>query len=143
MITRSRFLTSGWPDGLETGRHVLAHQVAGLARHGKKFEKAIDTVLSGGVKEAFFLPSGRRIHSVIGTLGDEFIDPEKPYCSCSHFFFKVRNGRDELCYHLLSYKIAVLTGRVESSKFSDEEYGPYLRAMAGDVFDVLNKSSGY
>ena len=113
-----------------------------FATFGRKHDKALDTVLAGGVKEVIFLPSGRKVYTVVGTLGDEFIDPEKPYCSCSDFFFKVRGGRDGLCYHLLSHKIAELTGRVESLKFSDEEYGPYLSAMVGDVFDVLNKSSG-
>ncbi|MBI3860105.1 MAG: hypothetical protein HY296_07735 [Thaumarchaeota archaeon] len=117
-------------------------QVAEYGKYGKKFEKALETVLAGGVKEAFFLPSRRKIHSVVGTLGDEFIDPDKPYCSCSHFYFKVRSGRDELCYHLLSYKIAMKTGRVETTKFSDEDYGPYFRALASDIFDVLDKSSG-
>ncbi len=122
-------------------KEKLKHEAAPFSRHGRKFEKAIDTVLAGGVKECIFLPSGRKVYTVLGTLGDEFIDPEKPYCSCSHFFFKVRGGRDELCYHLLSYEIAANTHRVESITFSDEEYGPYLRAMAGDVFDVLSKSS--
>jgi predicted nucleic acid-binding Zn finger protein len=79
--------------------------------------------------------------SVVGREGDEFVDPERPYCSCSNFFFRVLRGREEICYHLLSYKIAAKTGRKDVVEFSDEEYGPYLAATVRDVFNVLRKSS--
>ena len=125
---------------MEEERLALKRKVAELARHGRKFEKAIDTVIAGGVKECRFLPSGRKVLSVVGTLGDEFIDPERPYCSCSNFFFRVTGGREELCYHLLSYRIAVRTGRVAVLDFSDDEYGDYLSATVKDVFEVLTKS---
>jgi predicted nucleic acid-binding Zn finger protein len=125
---------------MEEERQALKEKVTELAKFGRKFEKAIDTVLVGGVKECRFLPSGRRIFSVVGTQGDEFIDPERPYCSCSNFFFRVMGGREELCYHLLSYEIAVKTGRVAVVKFGDDEYGEYLSATIKDVFEVLTRS---
>lgn len=92
------------------------------------------------MKEARFLPSGRKITTVLGTLGDELVDPDRPYCSCSNFFFRVVGGREETCYHLLSYRIASGAGRVEVVEFSDEEYGSYFAALIRDVFDVLRKS---
>ena len=125
---------------MEEERLALKEKVGELAKHGRKFEKAIDTVIAGGVKECRFLPSGRKVFSVVGTLGDEFIDPERPYCSCSNFFFRVIGGKEELCYHLLSYMIAVKTGRVAVLEFSDDEYGEYLSATIKDVFEVLTKS---
>ena len=125
---------------MEEERRALKEKVAELAKHGRKFEKAIDTVIAGGVKECRFLPSGRKVFSVVGTLGDEFIDPERPYCSCSNFFFRVMGGKEELCYHILSYRIAVKTGRVVVVEFSDDEFGEYLSATIGDVFEVLTKS---
>ncbi len=109
-------------------------------KFGTKFDRAIDVVLSGGVKESRFLPSGRKVLTVVGRLGDEFIDPERPYCSCSNFYFRVLGGREETCYHLLSYRIAVKLGKVDVVKFSDEEYGQYLVAAVRDVFEVLRKS---
>ncbi len=121
-------------------REALKVKVAGFTTDGRKFEKAIDTVLAGGVKECRFLPSGRKVITVVGRLGDEFIDPDKPYCSCSNFFFRVLGGREETCYHLMSYKIAVKTGKVDVLEFSDEEYAPYLVATVRDVFEVLRKS---
>jgi len=126
---------------MEEERRTLKGKVAELAKHGRKFEKAIETVIAGGVKECRFFPSGRKVFSVVGTQGDEFIDPERPYCSCSNFFFRVMGGREELCYHLLSYRIAVKTGRVAVVEFSDDEYGEYLSAIIKDVFEVLTKSS--
>lgn len=120
-------------------RRALTDEVMELAKHGRKFEKAIDTVMAGGVKECRFLPSGRKVFSVVGTMGDEFIDPARPYCSCSNFYFRVSGGREEVCYHLLSYMIASKTGRISIVEFSDDEYGEYLSAIVKDVFEVLAK----
>ena len=122
-------------------RESLRSAYAEFQKYGAKLDRAIDTVLAGGVKEARFLPSGREVITVVGSLGDEFIDPARPYCSCSNFFFRVVAGREEVCYHLLSYKIAARAGRVDVVEFSDEEYGPYLAATVRDVFEVLRKSS--
>jgi len=122
-------------------RDTLKAKAAEFEKYGTKFDRATDTVLAGGVKECRFLPSGRRLVTVVGKLGDEFVDPERPYCSCSNFYFRVLGGREETCYHLISYKIAAKTDKVEVIEFSDEEYGPYLSAAVQDVFDVLRKSS--
>jgi len=121
----------------ETLRTKFSH----YSKYGSKLDRAIDTVLAGGVKESLFLPSGRKVITVVGRLGDEFIDPSKPYCSCSNFFFRVLGGREETCYHLLSYRIATETGKVDVVKFSDEEYGGYFAATVRDVFEVLRKSA--
>ena len=123
-------------------RESLKGKLAGFEKYGKKLDRAIDTVLAGGVKESRFLPSGRKVITVVGRLGDEFIDPEKPYCSCSNFYFRVLGGREETCYHLISYRVAVMTGKVDVTEFSDEEYGAYLVATVRDVFEVISKSGG-
>jgi predicted nucleic acid-binding Zn finger protein len=120
---------------------TLRAKFPGYTKHGSKFDRAIDTVLAGGVKESVFLPSGRKVITVVGRLGDELVDPDKPYCSCSNFFFRVLGGREEICYHLLSYSMAAETGKLDVVKFSDEEYGPYLTATVRDVFEVLRKSA--
>jgi predicted nucleic acid-binding Zn finger protein len=122
-------------------REAWKEKFAEFEKYGPKLDRAIDTVLAGGVKESRFLPSGRKLTTVVGRLGDEFIDPEKPFCSCSNFFFRVLGGREEICYHLLSHKIASKSGKVDVIEFSDEEYGPYLVATIRDVFEVLRKSS--
>lgn len=123
-------------------KDALRARFPGYTKYGTKLDRAIDTVLAGGVKESLFLPSGRKVITVVGRLGDEFIDPDRPYCSCSNFFFRVLGGREETCYHLLSYRIASEAGRLDVVKFSDEEYGGYLAAAVRDVFEVLRKSAG-
>jgi predicted nucleic acid-binding Zn finger protein len=120
----------------------LASEVPEFERYGAKFKRAIDCVLAGGVKESVFRPSDRKLITVVGRFGDEFIDPEKPYCSCSNFYFKVTGGREDACYHLLSYWIAVKTGRVDVVEFDDEEYPSYFSAVINDVFEVLGTKGG-
>jgi predicted nucleic acid-binding Zn finger protein len=127
-------------EGESGPKESLRRELSEFSGYGRKFDRALTTVLAGGVKESRFAPSGRRILTVVGKLGDEFIDPQKPYCSCSDFFFKVVGGKEETCYHLLSYRIATRTGKVDVVEFNDEEYAQVLRAVVMDVFDVMNRS---
>lgn len=122
-------------------RESLKEAVAQFKRYGTKLAKAIDTVLAGGVKEVRFAPSGRKLAIVVGRLGDEFVDPDKPYCSCSNFYFRVFGGREETCYHLLSYEIAAKAHMLDTVEFDDDEFGPYLAATVNDVFFNLGMSS--
>jgi predicted nucleic acid-binding Zn finger protein len=112
------------------------------ATYGRMLDRAVATILIGGVKEHRFTPSGRVLHTVVGRLGDEFIDPKKPYCSCSDFFFRVMKGKTELCYHLLSYRIALEQGKVDVVNLDDEEYDQFFAMMIRDVFSVLDRSGG-
>jgi len=127
-------------DQRSAEKEVLRRLFVDLAKHGSKFEKALETVLSGGVKESRFTPSGRSLYSVVGTLGEEFIDPEKPYCSCSNFYFRVASGKEETCYHLLSFQIALRAGKINITEFDDEEFGQLIKAFFGDVFAVVSRS---
>jgi predicted nucleic acid-binding Zn finger protein len=137
---RSQNSSARQGDNTSAQTGALKEKFPEFERYGTKLDRAIDTVLGGGVKECVFLPSGRKVVTVVGRLGDEFIDPDRPYCSCSNFFFRVLGGREETCYHLLSYKIATRIGKLDVIKFSDEEYGQYLTATVSDVFEVLRKS---
>lgn len=121
---------------------VVSQLEADLGRYGPKSKRAFEAAATGCVKECRFLPSGRRVLSVVGRYGDEFIDPERPYCSCSNYFFRVSNRREETCYHLLSYAIAMKTGKVDVVEFNDDEYVAYVRAIVEDVFQVLVREAG-
>ena len=125
---------------MSTERESLKGTVPEFGKYGTKLDKAVDAVLTGGVKEIRFMPSGRRLIIVVGRLGDEFVDPEKPYCSCSNFYFRVSGKGEETCYHLLSYKIAMKAHMLDTVEFSDDEFGPYLAATVRDVFYSLGKS---
>lgn len=118
----------------------MTSEFSRYSKYGRKFSKAVQTVLSGGVKKHLFVPSDRVIYTVVGSDGDEFIDPQKQFCTCHDFFFKVLGGKEELCYHLLSYKMAREAKRLETVVFSDEEYVPLLRAiMKGILADTPKK----
>ena len=142
-MTSALSRSSPGPPGENTSEaESLKQKLSGFERYGRKLDRAMAVVLAGGVKECRFLPSGRKVITVVGRLGDEFVDPGRPYCSCSNFYFRVLGGREETCYHLLSYKIAETTGRVDVVEFDDDEYGPYLAATVRDVLEVLRKSGG-
>lgn len=127
----------------------MSSDIAGLAeafpefkRYGAKFGKALDAVAAGGVKECRFTPSGRKITTVVGRYGDEFIDPTRPYCSCSNFFFRVLRGNEDLCYHLLAHKMATKLGKLDVIELGDEDFGHYLTMTVSDVFETLSRSTG-
>ncbi len=123
---------------MEPEEEEFASHFNRYSRYGNKFSKAIKSVLSGCVKKHTFSPSGRFVFTVVGRDGEEFIDPERPFCSCSNFYFKVLGGGvDDLCYHLISYNIALESKRVETVAFSDEEYASVLSAISRDVLTNL------
>lgn len=105
-------------------------------------EKASEAVRDRCVKEHVFTPSGRVLFTVVGRSGDEFIDPERPFCSCKHFFFRVLGGRDPTCYHLLAYSMAKESGRFDRIEMHDEEFSTFLRLLASDLLDHPGDKKG-
>jgi len=117
----------------EPSREELVSRFAVTSDHPGHLKKATDAVLDGCVKKHVFGPSGRVLFTVVGRSGDEFIDPEKPFCSCRHFFFRVLGGRDRICYHLLAYEMAKEAQRFDQVEMHDEEFGVFLRLLASDL----------
>jgi predicted nucleic acid-binding Zn finger protein len=114
-------------------KEELAARFARFSDGKSQFEKAIDAALGGCVKRHTFLPSGRHIYTVVGSNADEFVDPERPFCSCESYFYGVLGAKDKLCYHILSYKIASESGLVKEVEFADEEYDTFMGLLASDV----------
>ena len=54
----------------------------------------------------------------------------------------MQGGREDACYHLVSYWIASKTGKIDTVEFDDEEYPAYFSAIMFDVFDVLSNKGG-
>ena len=98
-----------------------------------QFGKAIEAALSGSVKRHAFLPSGRRVYTVLGSNADEFIDPERSFCSCESYYYAVLSSRAKYCYHLLAYRIATEAGLALEVRFDDSEYDTFMRLLAHDV----------
>jgi predicted nucleic acid-binding Zn finger protein len=122
---------------MNESRQEFVSRFAHYSQYGGQFKRAVDAVLDSCVKKHVFRPSGRVIYTVVGRSGDEFIDPERPFCSCQHFFYRVLGGRDRMCYHLLSYKIACESENLEEVVFHDEEYATFLELLGGDLISPL------
>ncbi len=103
-----------------------------MAWYGKRFDKAAFLVTAGCVKKHIFMPSKTVIYTVVGFVGDEFIDPGRPFCSCGDFFFNVMRKKEEICQHLLAYKIAEKLG-FDVVAFHDDEYDAFVSALSRDI----------
>ena len=114
-------------------KEELASRLARYSNDRNQFEKAIESAFGGCVKRHIFLPSGRCIYTVVGRNADEFIDPDKSFCSCESYFYGVLGAKIKQCYHMLSYKIAQESGLVHEVRFDDEEYYPFMRLLTSDV----------
>ena len=118
---------------------------ARFSRYGAnpgQFKKAIDAAFGGCVKGHTFLPSGRRIFTVVGSNADEFVDPDKPFCSCESFYYGVLSSKVGLCYHLIAFKIAHESGLVQEVRFDDEEYDAFTALLASDVLHSRDLRKG-
>ena len=114
-------------------KEELASRFARYSKDQNQFEKAIDAAFGGCVKRHVFIPSGRCVYTVVGSNADEFIDPDKSFCSCESYFYGVLSTKVKYCYHILSYKIADESGLVQEVRFDDEEYDAFMRLLASDV----------
>jgi predicted nucleic acid-binding Zn finger protein len=103
------------------------------SKYQNQFKKAIDAAFGGCVKKHVFLPSGRYIYTVVGRNGDEFVDPEKGFCSCESYFYGVLSAKVSYCYHILSFKIADESKLVEEIRFDDEECDTFMRLLVLDI----------
>ena len=124
---------SKMPTKTVESKEELASRFAQYSKHQNQFEKAIEAAFGGCVKRHTFLPSGRCIYTVVGSNADEFIDPEKPFCSCESYFYGVLSSKTKECYHILSYRIADESGLIQEVRFDDEEYDTFMRLLASDV----------
>jgi len=115
-------------------RAEFASRFSQYSSYQREFARAIEVVLDGCVKRHSFVPSGRTLYTVVGRSGEEFIDPERPFCTCKQFFFRVLGGKAETCYHLLGYEIARDAQLFDEIRFDDEEFGDFLRLL---TFDLL------
>jgi predicted nucleic acid-binding Zn finger protein len=120
------------PKTIES-KEELASRFARYSNNQSQFERAIEAALGGCVKRHVFLPSGRYVYTVVGSNADEFIDPDKPFCSCESYFYGVLSTKVKYCYHILSYKIADESDLIQDVRFDDEEYDTFMRLLASDV----------
>lgn len=99
-----------------------------------RVEKAQDAIASGSVKLHVFLPSGRKLWTVVGREGEYWVDPGLLFCSCKDYYFVTLSG-GESCYHLKSVK--AVNEDIEMLEFSDDDYDGFLQALVAEAENAL------
>ena len=90
--------------------------------------KKIDSLLSEKrIKLHIFEPSDRKIWTVVGTDKEYWFDPDLDFCSCPGYYF------NNECYHLDNFPSAMSQNQIESTTFSDDEYGPFIGSLLSEL----------
>jgi len=90
--------------------------------------KKVDSLLSEKrIKLHIFEPSDRRIWTVVGTDKEYWFDPDLDFCSCPGYYF------NNECYHLGNFSLAMSQNQIESTTFSDDEYGPFIASLLSEL----------
>lgn len=100
----------------------------------------------GAVKLHVFMPSNRRIWTVVGNRHEYWINPPD-YCTCKDYYFRARalaiegKEREASCYHLKAVEMADVRGMVDEVHFHDEEYDGFIRALIDMMYRQVTKDS--
>ena len=90
--------------------------------------KKIDSLLSEKrIKLHIFEPSDRKIWTVVGIDKEYWFDPDLDFCSCPGYYF------NNECYHLDNFLLAMSQNQIESTMFSDDEYGPFIGSLLSEL----------
>ena len=90
--------------------------------------KKIDSLLSEKrIKLHIFEPSDRKIRTVVGADKEYWFDPDLDFCSCPGYYF------NNECYHLDNFPLAMSQNQIESTTFSDDEYGPFIGSLLSEL----------
>ena len=90
--------------------------------------KKIDSLLSEKrIKLHIFEPSDRKIWTVVVTDKEYWFDPDLDFCSCPGYYF------NNECYHLDNFQLAMSQNQIESTTFSDDEYGPFIGSLLSEL----------
>ena len=98
----------------------------------KKSEKIRSVIHEKRIKLHHFLPSDRKIWTIVGTEKEHWLDPTLEFCSCSGFYFGMLKNK-EPCYHIESLNIAIKEEKYENVIFSDEEFNNSIVGLINDL----------
>ena len=80
----------------------------------------------GRVKQHVFLPSGRRIWTVVGRKSEHWVDPHHGYCTCRAYYF---GGPAGTCYHIKCQTYAHSASKYHTTEFYDEEFDGFVAGL--------------
>ena len=63
----------------------------------------------------------------VGTEKEYWFDPDLGFCSCPGYYF------NNECYHLDNFQSAMSQNQIESTTFSDDEYGPFIGSLLSEL----------
>ena len=98
----------------------------------EKSEKIKSILYEKRVKLHHFLPSNRKIWTVVGKEKEHWLEPELEFCSCSGFYFGMMKSKKP-CYHIDSIKLAKENKQYEIIELSDEEFENFMFGIVNDL----------
>ena len=98
----------------------------------EKSQKIKSVITEKRIKLHYFLPSNRKIWTIVGKEKEHWLEPDLKFCSCSGFYFGMLKNKKP-CYHIDSIQIAKKAEQYERIEFSDDEFESF---MSGLIYDL-------
>lgn len=128
MAHQERQILDRVTDEIRT-EHELSHSDWERLRSvfGDRFDKAWRLVQEKRIKRYYFRPSNRLVWVAVGRSAEYRIFPTAGYCGCDDFYFRVIDGEEGVCYHLLAQRLAEVLSSYEDVYEEDDAF-PLLAA---------------
>ena len=98
----------------------------------EKSKKIKSVISEKRVKLHYFLPSNRKIWTVVGKEKEHWLEPDLKFCSCAGFYFGMLKNKKP-CYHIDSLQIAKKEELYEEIEFSDDEFESFMSGLINDL----------
>ena len=98
----------------------------------EKSKKIKSVISEKRVKLHYFLPSNRKIWTVVGKEKEHWLEPDLKFCSCAGFYFGMLKNKKP-CYHIDSIQIAKKEEQYERIEFSDDEFESFMSGLINDL----------
>ena len=98
----------------------------------EKSKKIKSVITEKRIKLHYFLPSNRKIWTVVGKEKEHWLEPDLKFCSCAGFYFGMLKNKKP-CYHIDSLQIAKKEEQYERIEFSDDEFESFMSGLINDL----------
>ena len=98
----------------------------------EKSKKIKSVITEKRIKLHYFLPSNRKIWTIVGKEKEHWLEPDLKFCSCAGFYFGMLKN-EKPCYHIDSLQIAKKEEQYERIEFSDDEFESFMSGLINDL----------
>jgi len=98
----------------------------------EKSKKIKSVISEKRIKLHYFLPSNRKIWTIVGKEKEHWLEPNLKFCSCAGFYFGMLKNKKS-CYHIDSLQIAKKEELYEEIEFSDDEFESFMSGLINDL----------